>query len=1115
MKKNRMEAAREPSISQKIVWVAKLTLVLFFVGLMQVSASQYSYKEKLTLKLQNKKVAEVLEAIEQQSEFRFAYSTEYIDLDRRVTLEIEEKTIRETLQQIFADTQIKYVINDRHIMLYPRSLDAKPLIRDYQQTAVTGTVTDARSGDPLPGVNIVIKGTTRGTTTNMEGNYSIEVAANASLVFSFVGYQKQTIPVKGREVIDVALKHAVTELEEVVAIGYGTAKKKDLTSSISTMDSEEINQTPTAVALQSLQGKVSGVEIVSRGAPGSSPTVRIRGIGSYPGRGNESPLYVVDGAFYDNIDFLNTSEIESMSVLKSASAAAIYGVRAANGVIVIETKSGEFEKETEISYDGYYGVQLAQDVLKMANAEQYTNMAMASGSPADSLYILNAMQRYGRSRTNPNVPAVNTDWYEQILRPGPMQNHALTISGGTNKSSYSLGTSYFNQKGILDMKNNYTRFNLRSKVDYKAKDWLTIGGNVVFSDGQRYQPANGAWRRAYQAVPIFPPYDEQLEQAKPIQLASAEILGYRHGQNPLVATEFNENFQVNRRLLTNFYAQVEFIPEVLTLKTNYSHSYNTVERRNVGLSYFITEGTQRENSQLTKYAASSSDRTWDNLLTYDKSFADHNLRTMLGSSYRVREGRRLNASGQNFPEEQREAWYLNYAESINEDAVWDGGSRLYGLSYFGRIQYNFDNKYYLYGTFRADGSSKYQQKWGYFPSFGASWVLSSEQFMQGIGFLDFLKLRANWGQLGNDKIQPAAGTQTTQVVQTAIGGELVSGTQRSGTYSVLEWELVEETDFGITATMLDSRLNVDADYYIRDTKNAAISVQIPLKGGVTLKNQGQIRNSGIEVSLDWKDNLSENWRYSIGGNLSTLQNEVLDLYGQPYLNGGTATFRQRSIIGEPLLAFYGWEVAGVYQNQQEIENDPIAQNNGLVPGDFKYVDQNNDDVIDDDDRVVLGSYFPSLKYGFNFSLGYKGFNLSVDMMGKVGNKILNRNRGEVIWTADLNKDAELANNLWNGEGTSDRYPSAAGLRRAWNQKMSDYFVEDGSYFRLRNVQLSYTFRDESLLGAKMPETRIYVTGERLLTISDYNGFSNEVANGIDDYMYPTPAVYTVGVNLKF
>ncbi|MBS3775106.1 MAG: TonB-dependent receptor [Bacteroidales bacterium] len=984
-----------------------------------------------------------------------------------------------------------------------------------QQIEVTGTVTEAETGNPLPGVNIVIQGTTRGTTTDMDGNYTIEAPEDATLVYSFVGYESQTIPVNGRREINVTLEQSSMQLEEVVAIGYGSAKRKDLTSSISTVNSEDIDKTPSADALQSLQGKVSGVEIVSSGAPGTSPTVRVRGIGSYPGRGNESPLYVVDGAFYDNIDFLNTSEIESMSVLKSASAAAIYGVRAANGVIVIETKSGEFDRETQITYDGYYGVQVAQDVLKMANAEQYTKMAMASGSAADSLYILNAMQRYGRSRKNPNVPDVNTDWYDEILRPGPMQNHSLTISGGTEKSSYSIGTSYFTQKGILDMKNNYQRFNLRSKVDHQAKDWLTIGGNVMFSDAQRYAPANSAWRRAYHAVPIFPAYDNQNEDAEPLQLGAADMLGYRGGQNPLAATEFNENQILTRKMLANFYAEVEIIPEQLTFKTTYNYTYSSFQGENVGLSYYVTENMQRENSTLNKYTNVISDKIWDNTLTYDNSFDNHNLRVMLGSSFRDESFQRLAAGGLNFPEEQRNAWYLDKADEINEDAVGDGGSRLYGLSYFGRVQYNYQNKYYIYGTMRADGTQKYQEKWGYFPSLGVGWSISQEDFMQNVDPINFLKLRASWGQLGNDKIRPSAGTATTNVVNTAIDGSLVSGTQRTSTYSVLEWELVEEFDVGVTATLFDNRMDIDFDYFIRDTKNAAIDVQRPLLGGSTLKNQGEIRNQGVELSMNWSDNINDNWSYRVGGNLSTLNNEVLNLFGQPYLNGGSAEFRQRSIPGEPLLAFYGWEVAGVYQNQTEIQNDPIAQNNGLVPGDFKYVDQNGDEAIDAEDRVVLGSYFPDFKYGFNLQVSYKNLSLSADFMGKMGNKILNRKRGEIIWTADLNKDAELATNLWDGEGSTNKYPSASGLRRGWNQKMSDYFVEDGSYFRIRNVQLSYTIKDQTLMGVQMPETRIYATAERLLTISDYNGFSNEVSNGIDDFMYPTPAVYNIGVNVKF
>lgn len=985
-----------------------------------------------------------------------------------------------------------------------------------QQIEVTGTVTEAETGNPLPGVNIVIQGTTMGTTTNMDGNYSIEAPEDATLVFSFVGYEAQTIPVDGRQQIDVTLKQSSMQLEEVVAIGYGSAKRKDLTSSISTVNSEDIEKTPSADALQSLQGKVSGVEIVSSGAPGTSPTVRVRGIGSYPGRGNESPLYVVDGAFYDNIDFLNTSEIESMSVLKSASAAAIYGVRAANGVIVIETKSGEFDRETQITYDGYYGVQIAQDVVKMANAEQYTNMALAMGQPADSSYILSAMQRFGRSRKNPNVPAVNTDWYDEILRPGPMHNHSLTISGGTEKSSYSLGTSYFDQKGILDMKNNYQRFNLRTKVNYKAKDWLTIGGNVIFSNAQRYAPENSAWRRAYHAVPIFPPYDPQNEEAEPLKLGSADILGYRGGQNPLAATEFNENFNRTRKVLANFYAEVEIIPDQLTFKTTYNHNYSSRQGDDVGLSYFVTEDMQRENSFLNKYTNIISDKIWDNMLTYDNSFANHNLKVMLGSSFRDESFQGLSASGNNFRyQEQRKAWYLDFMEEINEDGVNDRGVRLYGMSYFGRVQYNFDNKYYLYGTMRADGTQKYQQKWGYFPSVGVGYALSQEPFMQEVDFIDFLKFRASWGQLGNDNIAPSAGTETVDVLSTAIDGNLVSGTQKSSTFNVLEWELVEEFDVGLTATLFDNRLNLDADYFIRDTKNAAIDVTVPLLGTTIVKNEGEIRNSGIELSMSWSDQINDNWSYRVGGNMSTLKNEVLDLAGQPYRNGGTGEFRQRSIPGEPLLAFYGWEVAGVYQTNFEVENDPIAQRNFLQPGDFKYVDQNDDGVIDADDRVVLGSYFPNFKYGFNFQISYKGLRLSADFMGKMGNKILNRKRGEVIWTQGLNKDAELATSLWDGPGSTNEYPSASGLRRGWNQKMSGYFVDDGSYFRIRNVQLSYTIQEGNFMGVQMPQMRFYLTGERVLTISEYNGFANEIADGIDDFMYPTPAVYTLGVNVKF
>ena len=492
---------------------------------------------------------------------------------------------------------------------------------------------------------------------------------------------------------------------------------------------------------------------------------------------------------------------------------------------------------------------------------------------------------------------------------------------------------------------------------------------------------------------------------------------------------------------------------------------------------------------------------------------------MAGTSFRDEAYQNLHAQGINFPYEQEESWYICQSEEKPEGGIGDDGLREYGLSYFGRLSYNYNDKYLLYATMRADGSSKYQQKWGYFPTIGAGWVISEENFMKDNNFIDFLKLRASWGQLGNDKIQASDGAITTSVVNTAINGVLVAGTVTKNTFSSLKWEVTEETNIGLTSRILNNRLSIDADYYIRDTKNAAIYVTIPGTGESILKNVGVIRNSGFELALNWTDNVTDDFRYNIGVNFSTLKNEVRDLYGQPYIDGGSAEFRQRSIVGEPLLAFFGYEVLGVYQNEAEIAADPSAPD-GAVPGDFKYRDQQAEGeegygVIDDDDRVVLGSYFPTFMYGANVGISWKGFDFTANVLGQMGNKILNRKRGEVIWTADQNMDADLAINRWHGEGTSNKYPSSAGLRRGWNQKMSDYFVEDGAFFRIQNVQIAYNIRGKKLFGVNMPETKISFTADRPLTLFKYNGFNPEVANGVDNQTYPIPAVYTVGLNIKF
>ena len=987
-----------------------------------------------------------------------------------------------------------------------------------QQTiSISGKVTDASNGGSIPGASVIIKGTTTGVVTDIDGNYSIKAAGNSVLEINFVGMKAQEVEVNNRTTINVQLKEQVVGIDEVVVVGYGTQKVKDLTSAISTIKSEDLVKTPAGQAMQALQGKVAGLQVISSGAPGNSPTIRVRGIGSYPNSGGEDPLYVVDGMFFSSIDFLNTADIASISVLKDASAAAIYGVRAANGVILIETKSGRINKKTEINYNGYYGTQVAQNVLKMAHAEQFSTMANESGSVPDASFILNAMQRYGRSRINPNVPDVNTDWYKEIMRPAAIQNHSLDLSGGSEKASYSIGTNYFAQEGILDMKNEYNRFNLRTRLDFKATDWLTIGGNMIFSNAMKYNANDAAWAQAYFAVPILPVYDEMNAAANddPFYYANAKDLGYRSGQNPFPTLKYSDNRLKIRKLLANFYATFDIIPKVLSLKSTYNHAFTSLDERNVDLPYNYGTGLKRDNSAIRKIASNYSDQIWDNVLTFNKSYGDHSFSVMAGTSFRDETYSQLRAEGADIPVEQEQSWYINQAGSIVVAGVGDDGKHEYGLSYFGRVSYNFNDRYLLYGTMRADGSSKYQEKWGYFPTVGAGWVISEESFMKDNKIVDFLKLRGSWGRLGNDKIPASDGATTTSVITTAINGVLVPGTTTTSNFSVLKWELTEETNVGITAKLLKNRLNVDADYYIRDTKNAAINVLIPLTGGSVMKSVGVIRNSGLELALNWNDKLSKDLSYNIGGNISTLKNEVMDLYGQQYLDGGSAEFRQRSIVGQPLLAFFGREVVGVYQTPAEILADPIAVANGLVPGDLKYKDQNDDKIMNDDDRVILGSYFPSFMYGFNFGITYKNFEFSANMLGQKGNKILNRKRGEVIWTNDGNMDADLAINRWHGEGTSNKYPSSSGLRRGWNQKMSDYFVEDGSYFRVQNVQLAYNITGKKLFGTQLPATRISLTADRPLTSFKYNGFNPEVANGIDTQTYPIPAVYTIGLNINF
>ncbi|HYG20655.1 MAG TPA: TonB-dependent receptor [Ohtaekwangia sp.] len=996
---------------------------------------------------------------------------------------------------------------------------------------VTGKVTSADDGAGVPGVNVVVQGTTRGTSTDAEGNYSIQLAPNENvLVFTFIGFKTATVEVGERTTVDVTLESDIQSLDEVVVVGYGTQREKDLTSAISTIKTEELTKTPQGQVMTALQGKVPGLQVVNSGAPGSTPTIRIRGIGSMPDQGDTDPLYVVDGMFFDNIDFLNPGDIATLSVLKDASAAAIYGVRAANGVILITTRTGGYNQKAQVSYNGYYGVQVAQNVLKMSNSEQYSRYALATGTTAEATFVNNAFRFYGRSRVNPNVPNVNTDWYDQVLQTAPIQNHAVSLDGGGENVRYSIGASYFDQEGLLRVtKNNYERLNFRAKLDFNATERLSAGVNFNVSNAKQYNAEESVWGTTYYAVPIMPVLDEGNTLATPMKLASAKRLGYRDSKNPFFALYNNNNRNMIAKMLGNIYVEYQLIPDKLSFKTAYNFSNESIDAREVDFDY--NDGFVQSQNALKRESKSYFNQIIDNTLTYTNDFGAHNITVMAGYSFRSELYDGTMTRGTNVPwldRNREETWYLDLeggptgGPHIDINGSGDHGEKLFGASYLGRLAYNYDDRYLFYATLRRDGTNKFQKTWGNFVTFGAGWVLSEESFFD-LPAINFLKLRGSWGQLGNDSVDPSIGRSTVEGTSTAIDNTNVPGIFIDTNFDYVDrWETVEETNVGLTGRFLEDRLSVELDYYVRDTEDAVLRVKLPASGEVVRRNGGVIRNSGLEGAFNWSGTIASGLTYNIGANFATLKNEAIDLRGQSYLNFGTAEFQQRTILGESLTAFYGYEVEGVFQNQQQIDNSGYSSEfiagKGLVPGDFFFKDQNGDGTIDGNDRVIIGSILPNFSYGFDFSVAWKGLQLSANFQGMRGHSILNRKRGEINWTEDSNIDADLANNLWTGENTSNKYPAASGLRgtrKAWNNSMSTYLVEDGDYFRIQNVRVAYTITGKEVFGVNVPQTTFSLTAERPLTVFSYNGFNPEVSDGIDDQTYPIPAVYTVGLNVKF
>lgn len=952
---------------------------------------------------------------------------------------------------------------------------------------------------------------------------TLKATSMIAVIYLFTGYQELSAQAKKDSIKE-------RQIDEVVMIGYGTAKKVNLTSSVATVKSTEIVKTPAGQAAQALQGKVAGVQISSFGSPGDTPKINIRGIRSL--QGDNQPLYVVDGLFVDNIDFLNSNDIQDFTILKDASASAIYGVKAANGVVVITTKGGSYNKKSKISYDTYFGVQKASNVLKMANAEQFANFALESGNASEISSIDAAIQRFGRSRINPYLPDVNTDWYKETLRLATIQNHSLSVDGGTDKIAYSLGGDFFTQDGILKMKNSFERFNIRAKIDAKATNWLTVGGIINYSRSEKYDDESSAWQQIYYAVPIMPVYDYSYTGAYPNPYADAQLLGYRDHQNPFATLDNVDRLGIRKRLTFNTYADVSILPKELNFKSALSYNSRKDDERIMVLPYYVSGSFQRtlDQSSIDRNNISYENYIWDNTLTWNKTFGKHNITLMGGTSFSDESYLNVRASGKfykgsPFSRYDESTWYMFNTDpdtrTVNDSDANDVALqpyRFYRTSYFGRLSYKYDNKYIVYGTIRNEGSNKFpDQKKINLPAFGASWVVSEESFMKDISWINLFKLRAGWGRLANDAV--AANRASTPTATTSIfNDQLSTGYYFSTFKDNVKREYTEETNVGLSSEFFNRHLTLEVDYFVKDTKNLVIPV-LPIVGTeVSFANVGSMRNKGYEISAGWKGKIGNDIGYFINANYSNIKNEMTSLNGQSFINRGEPEFQQRLVVGQPIDVFYGWVVNGVYQNTSEITSDPTAQyainNQGtaIKPGYFKFKDMNGDGKIDSDDRVYLGSPVPTYYFGGSLGMNYKNWDLSVAFYGQGGNKILARNRGEVIKTPGRNIDAEVAINRWHGEGTSNEFPSSEGYRQLWNQRMSGFWLEDGDFIRIQNIQLGYTLKSSSL-----PEMRFSITADRPFLWSKSNNLMNpEVGNnGVDTTTYPTPSVFTFGYSIKF
>lgn len=1090
------------------------TFLLMVCVFCSYAGNAHSQNAKVSIRMNNVKLDKILNEIENQTDYLFIYNNQ-VDINKITSVKVKNEAVAQVLDRILSGTGINYELEGTHIILTTEAI--KDLHAQQQAKTVTGTVTDV-SGEPIIGANIRIKGTTTGTITDIDGNFSIEAEPQSVIEVSYIGYLTQETVINNQKSIRFLLKEDTKTLDKVVVIGYGVQKKADLTGSVANINTEKLNTQSNANIGQALQGKIAGVDIVSQGgAPGSGTRIMVRGIGTL---NNASPLYIVDGMYMNSIDHINPNDIASIDVLKDASSAAIYGSRAANGVIIVTTKEGSnTEGKPIIDLSVNLGISTASKFLDMLDAKGWAEVTtiarQAIGKPALDMATDLA-----------NKP--DNDWQDIMFRPALMQNYNLSVKGGGKYSTYYTGLGYFNQDGIVKG-TNYQRYNIQSKNDYK-RGIFSAGTNLIISfshDKPLHQELRGGMiGTILQSVPTLEKYDDTREGG--YGGTYGDVVNIPH---PLAIIDDNimDRYNENVKIFANLYAQIELF-KGLKYKLNLTPDFSFERYKNYLNKYDFGLATN-SITQLTERQRRRRNILVENLLTFDRTFGEHKISALAGYTYQDSRFRHIQAYGEGLPQglEEIDAATTNRS---NEGNSW----RSVLTSILGRVFYSYQNKYLFTATIRRDGSSKFgkNNRYGYFPSFSLGWNVAEEKFMENVHWLDQLKLRGGYGVLGNQEID---NYQYSSTITTGInypdgnGGLLQGAFPKNFANPDIKWEETAMTNVGIDFMAFNNRLSLTADYYVKNTKDILLTVPIPISSGGAndpIRNAGKIRNNGFEFNLGWMDQPNPDISYGINLIGSFNKNKVIAMGSESgSIKGGSTNQNittSETKAGYPIGGYWLISTAGYFNSQEEV--DAYAKDGKKIqpaaePGDIKFVDANNDGVINDDDRVFQGSPFPDFTFALNGNMRYKNFDLSIGLQGVLGNKIYNATRQTL---EDVTKGSNfLASCLdyWTPENKNASHP-----RLTWDdpnrntRAESDRYLENGSYLRLRSVQLGYTFPQTWFKGA-IQHARVYINAENLFTITSYSGYSPDVnadnANyrGFDNFIYPTNRTFMLGLNVTF